>query len=95
MSELIDKAVRDLNARLGGRFDGSARFDIAGEGSIVMDEAGARPGDTGMDVAMAADAGTFRDILDGTLDPAAAFMSGRLSVDGDMAQAMKLAAALG
>ncbi|MGB0539215.1 MAG: SCP2 sterol-binding domain-containing protein, partial [Paracoccaceae bacterium] len=34
-------------------------------------------------------------ILAGDLDPASAFMSGRLTVDGDMGVAMQLGSALG
>ena len=33
-------------------------------------------------------------ILDGDVNPTSAFMTGKLSVDGDMGQAMKLGAAL-
>ena len=42
-----------------------------------------------------ADAETFQDILNGDLDATSAFMSGRLSVDGDMGTAMQLAGLLG
>ena len=94
MSEVIDRAVTELNAKLGDGFDGSAKFVIEDEGTIVMDETGARASDTPTDVTLTADAETFRQILDGDLDPTAAFMQGRLKVDGDMAAAMKLGAAL-
>ena len=43
---------------------------------------------------MTADADTFRAILDGDLNPTAAFMSGKLAIDGDMGAAMKVGAAL-
>ena len=43
---------------------------------------------------MTADAETFKGILDGDVNPTSAFMTGKLSVDGDMGQAMKLGAAL-
>lgn len=94
MSDVIDQAVSELNAKLGGGFDGSAKFVIPGEGSIVMDEQGAREADDDTEVTLTADADTFREILDGDLDPTTAFMTGRLKLDGDMGQAMKLAAAL-
>ncbi|KAF0674959.1 SCP2 sterol-binding domain-containing protein [Profundibacterium mesophilum] len=94
MSDLISQAVSELNTKLGGSFDGSARFVIEDEGTIMMDEAGARAEDGEADVTLSADAETFKEILDGALNPTTAFMSGKLSVDGDMGTAMKLAGAL-
>ena len=96
MSDVIEAAVVALNEKLGGQgFDGTAKFVIEGEGSIVIDEAGARAGDDEADVTMTASTETFRAILDGDLNPTSAFMSGKLSVDGSMGHAMKLGAVLG
>jgi putative sterol carrier protein len=75
-------------------FDGSAKFVIEGEGGIVLDASGARAADDETDVTLSADTETFQAILSGDLDPTAAFMSGRLSVDGDMGMAMKLGSVL-
>ena len=94
MSDVISGAVAALSQKLGTGFDGVARFDIQGEGSIVVDRDGVRAGNDEADVVLSADAGTFRDILEGNLNATSAFMSGKLSVEGDMGQAMKLGAAL-
>ena len=95
MSDLIEQAVAALNEKLGiGGFDGSAKFDIDGEGTIMLDADGARAGDEEADVTLSADVDTFRGILEGDIDPTSAFMSGRLKVDGDMGAAMRLAPAL-
>ena len=94
MSDVISGAVAALSQKLGSGFDGVARFDIQGEGSIVVDRDGVRAGNDEADVVLAADAGTFRDILEGSLNPTSDFMSGKLSIEGDMGQAMKLGAAL-
>jgi len=95
MSDVIDSAVKALNAKMGGEgFDGAAKFVVEGEGSIVVDGAGARAGDDDTEVTLTADADTFESILSGDLDPTAAFMSGRLAVDGDMGMAMKLGSIL-
>lgn len=95
MSDIVSGAVSRLNEKLAGSdFDGTAKFDIEGEGSIMVDGAGARAGDDAADVTMSADADTFVSMLAGDIDPTAAFMSGKLSVEGDMAMAMQLAAAL-
>ena len=94
MSDVVTEAVAALNAKMDGGFDGTAKFIIEDEGSIIIDENGARAGDDDADVSMTATAETFKAILDGEQDPTAAFMTGKLSVDGDMGQAMKLAGVL-
>lgn len=96
MSDVITEAVTALNAKMGGDgFDGTAKFDIQGEGAIIIDGSGARAGDDAADVTLSASAETFKAILDGDQNPTAAFMTGKLSVDGDMGLAMKLAGVLG
>ena len=90
----MNQAVEALNAKMDGGFDGTAKFVIAEEGSIIIDEYGARAGDDDADVTLTADTETFKAILDGEQNPTAAFMTGKLSVDGDMGAAMKLASVL-
>ena len=95
MSDVITAAVEALGKQLSGGFDGVAKFVIPGEGAIMIDASGVRAGDEEADVVLTADADTFRGILDGETNPTAAFMTGKLTVDGDMGLAMKLGAALG
>ncbi|MEM8536266.1 MAG: SCP2 sterol-binding domain-containing protein [Pseudomonadota bacterium] len=96
MSDVVTEAVAALNAKMdGASFDGTAKFDIEGEGSIIIDQSGARAADDDADVTLTASTETFKAILDGEMAPTAAFMTGKLSVDGDMGQAMKLAGVLG
>ena len=95
MSDIVNQAVAILNEKLSAAdFDGTAKFDIQGEGAIMMDSTGARAGDEDADVTLSADADTFQSILEGDTNPTAAFMSGKLAVDGDMGLAMKLGALL-
>ncbi len=95
MSDFLQKAVTELNQKVAaGSFDGRAKFDIVGDGAIMIDENGARVADEEADVTLSADADTFRAIFDGDVNPTSAFMSGKLSVDGDMGKAMQLAALL-
>lgn len=95
MSDIVNEAVATLNEKLDtGGFDGTAKFDIEGEGAVIIDSAGARAGDEDADVTLSADAETFKEILDGETNPTSAFMTGKLKVDGDMGMAMKLAAVL-
>ena len=95
MSEFLEQAAAELNSKMGDDgFDGSAKFDIAGVGAIMLDGDGARVEDGEADVTLSADTDTFQEIFDGELNPTSAFMTGKLTVDGDMGLAMKLAAAL-
>lgn len=95
MSTVIDGAVEALAARLAGGFDGVAKFVIPGEGSIMVDGAGVRPGDEEADVTLTASVEVFEQLLAGDLSAASAFMTGKLAVEGSMALAMKLGAVLG
>ncbi|NJM82764.1 MAG: SCP2 sterol-binding domain-containing protein [Tabrizicola sp.] len=94
MSEMIDAAVKALNAKLSGGFDGLAKFVITGEGAIMLDQDGVRAGDEPADVTLTAEAEVFRAILEGEMNPTSAFMQGKLAVDGNMGLAMQLGAAL-
>ena len=96
MSDVITAAVEALNEKMAGAgFDGTAKFDIEGEGSILIDENGASASDADADVTLTASAATFQAILEGEQNPTAAFMTGQLKVDGDMGMAMKLSGVLG
>lgn len=94
MSDVVASAVAALNEKLAGGFAGTAKFVIEGEGAIMLDAGGARPGDEAADVTLTADAETFQGMLAGEVNPTAAFMTGKLSVDGDMGMAMQLGAIL-
>ncbi len=95
MSDVVTEAVAALNAKMGGDgFDGTAKFAIEDEGSIIIDANGARAGDDDADVTLTATTDVFKAILDGEMNPTTAFMTGKLTVDGDMGQAMKLSGVL-
>lgn len=95
MSDLIQAAVAALSKKMQGGFDGTAKFVLNGEGTIMIDADGVRAGDDEADVTLTADADVFRAILEGEMNPTMAFMTGKLSVDGNMGLAMKLGSALG
>ncbi len=96
MSDVINQAVTALNEKISaGSYEGTAKFQIEGEGAIMLDGDGARAADEDADVTMIADADIFLQILDGSINPTTAFMTGKLKVDGDMGAAMKLAPMLG
>ena len=95
MSEMIEAAVKALSAKVSGSFDGVAKFVIPGEGAIMLDASGVRAGDEEAEVTLTAEADVFRAILGGEINPTMAFMTGKLSVDGNMGLAMKLGSVLG
>ncbi len=97
MSDIITAAVAALSEKLSDGFDGSAKFDIEGEGAIIIDSDGVRAADLDeeADVTLSADAETFQEILEGELNPTTAFMGGRLKLNGDMGTAMRLGGYLG
>lgn len=94
MSDILDQAVAALNEKMDDGFDGSAKFELTGVGALILDSDGARIGDDDADVTMTADPDVFQEILSGELNPTAAFMGGKLTIDGDMGIAMKLASVL-
>lgn len=95
MSSVIDEAVAVLTPRFAHGFDGVAKFVITGEGSIIVDSSGVRAADEPADVTLTAEAEVFQSILAGDTNPTAAFMQGKLTVDGDMGMALRLGGALG
>ncbi|MEM9522416.1 MAG: SCP2 sterol-binding domain-containing protein [Pseudomonadota bacterium] len=95
MSDVVNMAMAALNERLSGGFDGSVKFVIRNEGTMVIDATGAHAGDQEADCVLTADADTFRSLLSGDLNPATAFMTGKLHVDGDIGVAMQLGAIIG
>jgi len=94
MSNVIEAAVKALSDKISGGFDGVAKFTIEGEGGIIIDADGVRAGEDEADVTLSADADTFQAIMSGDLNATSAFMTGKLSVDGDMGLAMKLGSLL-
>ncbi|MDP0925862.1 MULTISPECIES: SCP2 sterol-binding domain-containing protein [Paracoccus] len=93
MSDIVNAAVEKLQEKVGS-FSSTAKFVIEDEGSIMIDESGVRAGDEDAEVTLTASRETFEGILDGSVNPMTAYMSGKLSLDGDMSVAMQLGQAL-
>ena len=95
MADIMAEAVEAIEKKLAGSiFEGSAKFEIQDEGSIIIDSSGVRVSDDETEVTLSASLETFQEILEGDLDSASAFMTGRLQLDGDMSVAMRLASVL-
>ncbi len=94
---IIEAAVAAISEKLDGQsFDGSAKFEINGEGAVIVEGTEVREATDAdaADVTMSADTDVFQEIMSGELNPTAAFMSGKLTLDGDMGTAMKLGGVL-
>lgn len=89
MSDVVNAAVTKLQEKLGS-FSSTAKFVIEDEGAIMIDSDGVRAGDEDAEVTLTASRETFEGILDGSVNPTMAFMSGKLKIEGDMSIAMQL-----
>ncbi|SPJ31373.1 SCP2 sterol-binding domain-containing protein [Falsiruegeria mediterranea] len=96
MSDMIAKAVEELDtkAKASGMSE-TVKFNIEGEGAVVIDGTGARASDEEADLTVTANAETFQGMLDGSINSTSAFMMGKITIDGDMGLAMKLGSILG
>ena len=89
MSEAVTKAVEKLSEKIDS-FDSTAKFVIKDEGAIMIDESGVRAGDDEAEGTLTASRETFEGIMNGDVNPATAFMMGKLKIDGNMGVAMQL-----
>ena len=103
MGKALETAAAALRERLAAEgedgLDGTARFEIedAGvlrvAGSEVSTGPDAAEGEA--DVVISASLDTFRDVFEGALSPATAFMTGRMRIEGDMGTALRLGQIIG
>lgn len=98
MSAVLDEFITFLGPRVAGQLQGSAKLVIANEGTVWLDSDGARAADeaadTAADVTLAASEQVFRAILSGDQNPATAYMTGKLKVEGSLQRALKVSAIL-
>ncbi len=97
MQDALAQALDALKEKVGDRtIDGAIRFDFTDLGALRIDQQGARLDDgSEADCTISADLDTFKAMFEGDLSPTAAFMTGRIKIDGDMGMAMKTASLLG
>jgi len=93
--EALEGKVSDMDA-----FGSSVRFDFDGEGAVLVNGNEGPPkvtvdSDSDADCTIIATEDVFKEMLDGELDPTAAYMTGKIKIDGDMSAAMTIARLLG
>jgi len=95
MSDILDAAVAALNEKMDGNgINGTLKVDIVGEGALRIDDSGASISDDDAECTLTLDAETLQGLVAGDVDPTSAFMTGKLTVDGDMGVAMQLSSVL-
>ncbi len=104
MGDPLETAAAALRERLEaeaewGGLDGIARFEIEDAGMIRVAGtevvAGPEAAEGEVDVTISASLETFREVFEGALSPATAFMMGRMRVEGDIGTALKLGQIIG
>ncbi len=91
MDDILNLAKAFLQKQIQGMdLQNSIKFVIDGVGSLRAEGNEVTESDDDADLTLSAPAEVFQDLLNGDLSGAAAFMTGKLKVDGDMGLAMKL-----
>lgn len=86
--DAIAAGIKDKVASSG--FDSSIKFDCGDDGILVIDGTEVSTTDKEADCTISVALEDLQAIIDGDLNPTAAFMQGKVKVEGDMSVAMKL-----
>ena len=76
-------------------FERSVKFDTGADGVIVIDGATISTTDQDTDCTIKLSLSDLEDLIAGDLSPTAAFMTGKIKIEGDMSVAMQLGKVLG
>lgn len=91
----IETIAAKIGERLAGSgFDRRIKVELTGAGALIIDGATVTVGDGYADATITMTLDDFQDLVSGELSPTAAFMSGKLKVDGDMSAAMALSSVM-
>ncbi|WP_367718130.1 SCP2 sterol-binding domain-containing protein [Nitratireductor sp. GISD-1A_MAKvit] len=91
----MDAIAEKVKARVAdSSFGSSVKFDCGSDGVIVVDGNSVSTSDAKADCVISLAKEDLEAMIAGDLDPTAAFMQGKLKVDGDMSVAMQLSQVL-
>lgn len=87
----IEAVANDLKSRVeSSDFESSIKFDCGEEGVLVIDGNSVSTDNKDVDCTIGVSFEDLQSLVAGDLDPTAAFMQGKFTIDGDMSIAMKL-----
>ena len=91
----IQDVAEKMRARVeSSGFDRSVKFDTGGDGVIVIDGQSISTSDAAADCTIKLSLEDLEALIAGELNPTAAFMTGKIKVEGDMSVAMALSQVL-
>lgn len=79
-----------VTARAKGRIKGTVRLEMPDLGALLVDETGAVISDDTAEITLIAHSDVFKNIFEGSQNPAKAFMTRKLKVDGNPMRALKI-----
>lgn len=87
----LEQLTEGVRAKVaGGGIEESVKFDLGDTGVIYLEGSKVSNTDADADCTITMAPDDLGDMLSGDLNPTAAFMGGKMKVDGDMTVAMKL-----
>lgn len=92
IATIIDALNRKIAAN--GAIDFRVKFVMKDHTPIILDEGGARQEDGDADVTLLITAENLAGVLTGKINPAMAFIAGKIQVEGDYAKASSLSSVL-